>query len=410
MPKYWRKGNMNLENRTVILGVSASIAAYKMADVASALAKQKCDVHVIMTPNATEIIQPMTFSTLTGNNCITDTFDKTIQYNVAHVALAKKADILFIAPATADIIAKLAYGLADDMLTTTALACTCPKYIAPAMNTAMYNNPIVQHNLSVLKDYGWHVIAPDSGILACKDNGAGKLPQPDVLLDYIYREIAYEKDLTGKKILITAGPTHEAIDPVRYITNHSSGKMGYAIAYDAMLRGAEVTLVSGPTSLKPVPFVNFVPIQSAEDMAEAVLSAAPEQDVIIKAAAVADYTPKTTAAEKIKKDKGVPAIELKRTTDILKSLGEIKKANQFICGFSMETENLIENSRKKLEKKKIDMVVANNLRVSGAGFQGDTNVVTLITKNGNVALPLMPKSQVAHCILDAILEAQNGQQ
>ncbi|MGI6557351.1 MAG: bifunctional phosphopantothenoylcysteine decarboxylase/phosphopantothenate--cysteine ligase CoaBC [Pseudoramibacter sp.] len=401
---------MNLENRTVILGVSASIAAYKMADVASALAKQKCDVHVIMTPNATEIIQPMTFSTLTGNNCITDTFDKTIQYNVAHVALAKKADILFIAPATADIIAKLAYGLADDMLTTTALACTCPKYIAPAMNTAMYNNPIVQHNLSVLKDYGWHVIAPDSGILACKDNGAGKLPQPDVLLDYIYREIAYEKDLTGKKILITAGPTHEAIDPVRYITNHSSGKMGYAIAYDAMLRGAEVTLVSGPTSLKPVPFVNFVPIQSAEDMAEAVLSAAPEQDVIIKAAAVADYTPKTTAAEKIKKDKGVPAIELKRTTDILKSLGEIKKANQFICGFSMETENLIENSRKKLEKKKIDMVVANNLRVSGAGFQGDTNVVTLITKNGNVALPLMPKSQVAHCILDAILEAQNGQQ
>lgn len=401
---------MNLENRTVILGVSASIAAYKMADVASALAKQKCDVHVIMTPNATEIIQPMTFSTLTGNNCITDTFDKTIQYNVAHVALAKKADILFIAPATADIIAKLAYGLADDMLTTTALACTCPKYIAPAMNTAMYNNPIVQHNLSVLKDYGWHVIAPDSGILACKDNGAGKLPQPDVLLDYIYHEIAYEKDLTGKKILITAGPTCEAIDPVRYITNHSSGKMGYAIAYDAMLRGAEVTLVSGPTSLKPVPFVNFVPIQSAEDMAEAVLSAAPEQDVIIKAAAVADYTPKTMAAEKIKKDKGVPAIELKRTTDILKSLGEIKKANQFICGFSMETENLIENSRKKLEKKKIDMVVANNLRVSGAGFQGDTNVVTLITKNGNVALPLMPKSQVAHCILDAILEAQNGQQ
>lgn len=401
---------MNLENRTVILGVSASIAAYKMADVASALAKQKCDVHVIMTPNATEIIQPMTFSTLTGNNCITDTFDKTIQYNVAHVALAKKADILFIAPATADIIAKLAYGLADDMLTTTALACTCPKYIAPAMNTAMYNNPIVQHNLSVLKDYGWHVITPDSGILACKDNGAGKLPQPDVLLDYIYHEIAYEKDLTGKKILITAGPTHEAIDPVRYITNHSSGKMGYAIAYDAMLRGAEVTLVSGPTSLKPVPFVNFVSIQSAEDMAEAVLSAAPEQDVIIKAAAVADYTPKTMAAEKIKKDKGVPAIELKRTTDILKRLGEIKKAHQFICGFSMETENLIENSRKKLEKKKIDMVVANNLRVSGAGFQGDTNVVTLITKNGNVALPLMPKSQVAHCILDTILEAQNGQQ
>ena len=338
---------MNLENRTVILGVSASIAAYKMADVASALAKQKCDVHVIMTPNATEIIQPMTFSTLTGNNCITDTFDKTIQYNVAHVALAKKADLLFIAPATADIIAKLAYGLADDMLTTTALACTCPKYIAPAMNTAMYNNPIVQHNLSVLKDYGWHVITPDSGILACKDNGAGKLPQPDALLDYIYREIAYEKDLIGKKILITAGPTCEAIDPVRYITNHSSGKMGYAIAYDAMLRGAEVTLVSGPTSLKPVPFVNFVPIQSAEDMAEAVLSAAPEQDVIIKAAAVADYTPKTMAAEKIKKDKGVPAIELKRTTDILKRLGEIKKAHQFICGFSMETENLIENSRKK---------------------------------------------------------------
>ena len=396
---------MNLENRTVILGVSASIAAYKMADVASALAKQKCDVHVIMTPNATEIIQPMTFSTLTGNNCITDTFDKTIQYNVAHVALAKKADLLFIAPATADIIAKLAYGLADDMLTTTALACTCPKYIAPAMNTAMYNNPIVQHNLSVLKDYGWHVITPDSGILACKDNGAGKLPQPDALLDYIYREIAYEKDLIGKKILITAGPTCEAIDPVRYITNHSSGKMGYAIAYDAMLRGAEVTLVSGPTSLKPVPFVNFVPIQSAEDMAEAVLSAAPEQDVIIKAAAVADYTPKTMAAEKIKKDKGVPAIELKRTTDILKRLGEIKKAHQFICGFSMETKDLLANSTAKLQAKHADMIVANSLRTAGAGFGGDTNIVTLITPADETALPLLSKEETAVKILDRIAKA-----
>jgi phosphopantothenoylcysteine decarboxylase/phosphopantothenate--cysteine ligase len=397
---------MNLEHHTVILGISASIAAYKMADVASALAKQHCDVHVIMTPNATEIIRPMTFSTLTGNNCITDTFDKTVQYNVAHVALAKKAELLFIAPATANIIAKLAHGLADDMLTTTALACTCPKYIAPAMNTAMYNNPVVQHNLDILRQYGWHVISPDSGMLACKDVGAGKLPQPETLLDYIYREIAFPKDLQNKKVLVTAGPTCEAIDPVRYITNHSSGKMGYALAYDAMLRGADVTLVSGPTSLKPVPFVRFVPIQSAEDMAQAVLSAAPDQDIIIKAAAVADYTPKTTAPEKIKKQKGVPKIELKRSLDILKSLGESRKDNQFICGFSMETENLIENSRKKLLKKKIDMIVANDLRVRGAGFQGDTNVVTLITKNSEETLPLLSKAETAHRIFDTIIKLQ----
>ncbi|MGN0194819.1 MAG: bifunctional phosphopantothenoylcysteine decarboxylase/phosphopantothenate--cysteine ligase CoaBC [Pseudoramibacter sp.] len=395
---------MNLEHHTVILGISASIAAYKMADVASALAKQHCSVHVIMTPNATEIIRPMTFSTLTGNNCITDTFDKTVQYNVAHVALAKKAELLFIAPATANIIAKLAHGLADDMLTTTALACTCPKYIAPAMNTAMYNNPVVQDNLQILRQYGWHVIAPDSGILACKDVGAGKLPQPEDLLDYIYREIACPKDLQNKKVLVTAGPTCEAIDPVRYITNHSSGKMGYALAYDAMLRGAEVTLVSGPTHLKPVPFVHFVPVQSAEDMAKAVLSAAPDQDIIIKAAAVADYTPKTTAPEKIKKQKGVPNIELKRSLDILKALGESRTKSQFICGFSMETENLIENSRKKLLKKKIDMIVANDLRVSGAGFQGDTNVVTLITKSREQTLPLLSKSETAHCIFDTILD------
>ncbi len=397
---------MNLEHHTVILGISASIAAYKMADVASALAKQHCSVHVIMTPNATEIIRPMTFSTLTGNNCITDTFDKTVQYNVAHVALAKKAELLFIAPATANIIAKLAHGIADDMLTTTALACTCPKYIAPAMNTAMYNNPIVQHNLQILKQYGWHVISPDSGILACKDVGAGKLPQPEALLDYIYREIAYSKDLQNKKVLVTAGPTCEAIDPVRYITNHSSGKMGYALAYDAMLRGADVTLVSGPTHLKPVPFVHFVPIKSAEDMAQAVLAAAPDQDIIIKAAAVADYTPKTTAPEKIKKQKGVPHIELKRTLDILKALGESKTEGQFICGFSMETENLIENSRKKLLKKKIDMIVANNLRVQGAGFQGDTNVVTLITKANEQTLPLLSKAETAHRIFDTIIKAQ----
>lgn len=395
---------MNLENKTVILGISASIAAYKMADVASALAKQHCDVHTIMTSNATEIIAPLTFATLTGHNCITDTFDKTVNYNVAHVALAKQADVLLIAPATANIIAKLAHGLADDMLTTTALACTCPKLIAPAMNTAMYTNPVVQRNIEQLRRDGWTVIDPDSGILACKDIGAGKLPQPETLLDFIYPHIACPRDLSGKKILITAGPTREAIDPVRYISNHSSGKMGYALARAAMLRGAEVTLVSGPTHLAAVPFVDTVPVTSAEEMYNAVISQFPAQDIIIKAAAVADYTPAQTAADKIKKKDGDLAIPLKRTHDIIGTLGTQKKPNQFICGFSMETRDLIANSRKKLAQKNLDMIVANNLRVEGAGFSGNTNVVTLITRDQEEALPLMSKDDVAHAILSFILK------
>ncbi len=395
---------MNLENKTVILGISASIAAYKMADVASALAKQHCDVHTIMTPNATKIIAPLTFATLTGHNCITDTFDKTVNYNVAHVALAKQADVLLIAPATANIIAKLAHGLADDMLTTTALACTCPKLIAPAMNTAMYTNPVVQRNIEQLRRDGWTVIDPDSGILACKDIGAGKLPQPETLLDFIYPHIACPRDLSGKKILITAGPTREAIDPVRYISNHSSGKMGYALARAAMLRGAEVTLVSGPTHLAAVPFVDTVPVTSAEEMYNAVISQFPAQDIIIKAAAVADYTPAQTAADKIKKKDGDLAIPLKRTHDIIGTLGTQKKPNQFICGFSMETRDLIANSRKKLAQKNLDMIVANNLRVEGAGFSGNTNVVTLITRDQEEALPLMSKDDVAHAILSFILK------
>lgn len=395
---------MNLENKTVILGISASIAAYKMADVASALAKQHCDVHTIMTPNATEIIAPLTFATLTGHNCITDTFDKTVNYNVAHVALAKQADVLLIAPATANIIAKLAHGLADDMLTTTALACTCPKLIAPAMNTAMYTNPVVQRNIEQLRWDGWTVIDPDSGILACKDIGAGKLPQPETLLDFIYPHIAFPRDLSGKKILITAGPTREAIDPVRYISNHSSGKMGYALARAAMLRGAEVTLVSGPTHLAAVPFVDTVPVTSAEEMYNAVISQFPTQDIVIKAAAVADYTPAQTAADKIKKKDGDLAIPLKRTHDIIGTLGTQKKPNQFICGFSMETRDLIANSRKKLAQKNLDMIVANNLRVEGAGFSGNTNVVTLITRDQEEALPLMSKDDVAHAILSFILK------
>lgn len=395
---------MNLKNKTVILGISASIAAYKMADVASALAKQHCAVHTIMTPNATEIITPLTFATLTGHNCITDTFDKTVNYNVAHVSLARQADVLLIAPATANVIAKLAHGLADDMLTTTTLACTCPKLIAPAMNTAMYTNPVVQRNIEQLRRDGWTVIDPDSGVLACKDVGAGKLPQPETLLDFIYPHIACPRDLTDKKILITAGPTCEAIDPVRYISNHSSGKMGYALARAAMLRGAEVTLVSGPTHLPAVPFVDTIPVVSAEEMYDAVVSRFPMQDIVIKAAAVADYTPVQTADDKIKKKNGDFAIPLRRTCDIIGTLGAQKKPNQFICGFSMETRDLVANSRKKLAKKNLDMIVANNLRVEGAGFSGNTNVVTLITRNQEEALPLMSKDEVAHAILSFILK------
>ncbi|MDO4289488.1 MAG: bifunctional phosphopantothenoylcysteine decarboxylase/phosphopantothenate--cysteine ligase CoaBC [Eubacterium sp.] len=396
---------MNLKNKTVILGVTGSIAAYKMANVASALAKWGCDVHVIMTPNATEIIAPMTFSTLTGHNCIVDTFDKTINYNVAHVSLAKSADVLMIAPATANVIAKLAHGLADDMLTTTALACTCKKIVSPAMNTNMFHNPIVQDNIETLRRYGFEIVAPDSGVLACKDVGDGKLPKEEVLIDHILREIACEKDLLGKKVLITAGPTCEAMDPVRFITNHSSGKMGYALAKNCMLRGAEVTLVSGPTALAPVPFVDNVAVFSAQDMFDAVTSRSQDQDIIIKAAAVADYTPETYSDDKVKKKEGgAMSITMKRTPDILAWLGEHRRPGQFLCGFSMETRDLLENSRAKLQRKNVDMIVANNLKVAGAGFGGDTNVVTLITAEGADPLPIQSKETLAAAIMDTILE------
>lgn len=394
---------MMLKGKTVLLGVTGSIAAYKIANLASMLVKLHCNVHVIMTKNATNFINPITFETLTNNRCIVDTFDRNFQYNVEHVSLAKQADVMMIAPASANVIAKLSHGLADDMLTTTALACTCKKIVAPAMNTQMYNNPITQDNLKTLVGYGFEVIEPASGYLACGDQGAGKMPEPEVLLDYILKEIACEKDMTGMNVLITAGPTQESLDPVRYITNHSTGKMGYALATCAMLRGAKVTLVTGPTNLKRPPFVNVVEIKSAQEMFDAVTCRADEQDVIIKAAAVADYTPAVVSDEKVKKADGELQIDLKRTQDILKHLGEHKKANQFLCGFSMETENMLENSRKKLTKKNLDMIVANNLKVAGAGFGTDTNVVTLITKDSELELDIMSKTDVANRILDEIM-------
>lgn len=394
---------MMLKGKTVLLGVTGSIAAYKIANLASMLVKLHCNVHVIMTKNATNFINPITFETLTNNRCIVDTFDRNFQYNVEHVSLAKQADVMMIAPASANVIAKLSHGLADDMLTTTALACTCKKIVAPAMNTQMYNNPITQNNLKTLAGYGFEVIEPASGYLACGDQGAGKMPEPEVLLDYILKEIACEKDMTGMNVLITAGPTQESLDPVRYITNHSTGKMGYALATCAMLRGAKVTLVTGPTNLKRPPFVNVVEIKSAQEMFDAVTCRADEQDVIIKAAAVADYTPAVVSDEKVKKADGELQIDLKRTQDILKHLGEHKKANQFLCGFSMETENMLENSRKKLTKKNLDMIVANNLKVAGAGFGTDTNVVTLITKDSELELDIMSKTDVANRILDEIM-------
>ena len=394
---------MMLKGKTVLLGVTGSIAAYKIANLASMLVKLHCNVHVIMTKNATNFINPITFETLTNNRCIVDTFDRNFQYNVEHVSLAKQADVMMIAPASANVIAKLSHGLADDMLTTTALACTCKKIVAPAMNTQMYNNPITQDNLKTLAGYGFEVIEPASGYLACGDQGAGKMPEPEVLLDYILKEIACEKDMTGMNVLITAGPTQESLDPVRYITNHSTGKMGYALATCAMLRGAKVTLVTGPTNLKRPPFVNVVEIKSAKEMFDAVTSYGDEQDVIIKAAAVADYTPAVVSDEKVKKADGELQIDLKRTQDILKHLGEHKKANQFLCGFSMETENMLENSRKKLTKKNLDMIVANNLKVAGAGFGTDTNVVTLITKDSELELDIMSKTDVANRILDEIM-------
>ena len=397
-----------LEGKTVLLGVTGSIAAYKIASLASALKKRHADVHVLMTENATNFINPITFETLTGNKCLVDTFDRNFQFQVEHVSIAKKADVVMIAPASANVIGKLAHGIADDMLTTTIMACKCKKFISPAMNTNMFENPVVQDNLKILEHYGYEVIAPASGYLACGDTGAGKMPEPETLLAYIERETACEKDLKGKKILVTAGPTQEAIDPVRYITNHSSGKMGYAIAKTAMLRGADVTLVSGRTAIEPPMFVNLVPVVTAKDMYEAVTSVSDEQDIIIKAAAVADYRPAKVSDETVKKSEGQMSIELERTDDILKYLGEHKPTGQFLCGFSMETQNVIENSRAKLVKKNLDMVAANNVKVEGAGFQGDTNVLTLITREEEISLPLMTKEGAAGRLLDKILEMTAG--
>ncbi|MBP5324025.1 MAG: bifunctional phosphopantothenoylcysteine decarboxylase/phosphopantothenate--cysteine ligase CoaBC [Pseudobutyrivibrio sp.] len=393
-----------LKGKCVVLGVTGSIAAYKIANLASALVKLGADVNVIMTKNATNFINPITFETLTSNKCLVDTFDRNFQFNVEHVALAKRADIFMVAPASANVIAKMAHGIADDMLTTTILAAKCKKLVSPAMNTNMFENQIVQDNLKILEKYGFEIINPASGYLACGDTGAGKMPEPDVLLAYILREIGHEHDLAGKRVLITAGPTEEAIDPVRFITNHSTGKMGYAIAKVAMERGAQVTLVSGPVAIEPPMFVDVVNIKSAAEMAEAVKSRAADSDIIIKSAAVADYRPRNVATEKIKKKDGEDSsIALERTEDILSYLGEHRREGQFICGFSMETENMFENSKKKLEKKKVDMIVANNLRTQGAGFGTDTNVVTLITKDEARELPIMSKDDVAQAIFDKIL-------
>lgn len=394
-----------LTGKTVVLGISGSIAAYKIAYLASALKKLHADVEVIMTENATQFITPVTFESLTGNKCLVDTFDRNFKFSVEHIALAKRADIFMLAPATANVIAKVAHGLADDMLTTTFLACKCPKYISPAMNTQMFENPITQDNLKICQSYGMHVIQPACGYLACGDTGAGKMPEPEELLDHIIHEIAYPKNLTGKKILVTAGPTREALDPVRFLTNHSTGKMGYAIARVAAAGGAEVTLVTGPTEIKKPGFVKVVPIESAREMYEAVTAASEEQDAIIKAAAVADYRPAHVSDEKIKKKDGDElSISVERTDDILAYLGSHKKPGQFLCGFSMETEHMLENSRKKLEKKNLDMIVANNLKVAGAGFGTDTNIVTLITKAGERQLEKMSKEQVADKLLDAIFQ------
>lgn len=393
-----------LKGKTVVLGVTGGIAAYKIASLASMLVKQHADVQVIMTENATNFITPTTFETLTGNKCLIDTFDRNFQFQVEHVALAKRADIFMIAPATANVIAKVAHGLADDMLTTTFLACKKPKYIVPAMNTQMYENPITQDNLDICRRYGMHVVEPASGYLACGDTGAGKMPEPELLMEYIMQELAFEKDMAGKKVLVTAGPTREAIDPVRYITNHSTGKMGYAIAQAAARRGAEVTLVSGPVNLKAPLGVKLVPVTSAGEMFQAVTEASSRQDVIIKAAAVADYRPKHVGTEKTKKKDGDMNLEMERTDDILAWLGTHRQPDQVLCGFSMETENMLENSQAKLEKKHVDMIVANNLKTAGAGFGTDTNVVTIITKEGAEELAMMTKEQVAHQLLNRIMD------
>ncbi len=397
-----------LKGKTVILGVTGSIAAYKIANLTSMLVKMHCDVYVIMTQNATNFINPITFETLTNHKTLVDTFDRNFNYNIEHVSLAKKADVVLIAPASANVIGKIAGGIADDMLTTTVMACRCKKIISPAMNTGMYENPILQDNLKKLKHFGYEIIEPDTGILACKDVGAGKMPSEQVLLQHILREIRFEKDMTGRRVVVTAGPTKEAIDPVRYITNHSTGKMGYAIANVAAQRGAEVVLITGETSIEKPPFVRTIEVVSAEDMFNAVVDTVEENtgndDIVIMSAAVADYTPANVADEKIKKADGAGNIELKRTKDILKYLGENRRGRQFLCGFSMETENMLENSRKKLQNKNIDMIVANNLKVAGAGFGTDTNIITVITKNETEELPIMSKDEAAIRILDKILE------
>ena len=391
-----------LQGKTVVLGVTGSIAAYKIASLASKLVKLHADVHVLMTQNATNFITPITFETLTGNKCLIDTFDRNFQFDVAHVSLAKKADVMLIAPASANVIGKIANGIADDMLTTTVMASTAPVLISPAMNTHMYENPIVQDNLQKLERFGYKIIAPAVGMLACHDVGAGKMPEPEMLLDWILREIACKKDLQGKKILVTAGPTQEAVDPVRYLTNHSTGKMGYALARCAMLRGADVTLVTGPTAITPPPFVQTVAVTSAEEMYQEVTKRAATAAAIIMAAAVADYRPATVSAEKQKKQAGDAVLPLSRTKDILAYLGEHKPAGQFLCGFSMETQHMLENSRAKLKRKHLDMICANNLKVAGAGFGTDTNVETLIQAQKEQELPLQSKEAVGHAILDVI--------
>ena len=395
-----------LEGKTVILGVTGSIAAYKIASLASMLKKQRADVQVIMTANATNFINPITFETLTGNKCLVDTFDRNFQYSVEHVALAKRAMAFLIAPASANVIAKVAHGLADDMLTTTFLACQCPKIIAPAMNTRMYENPILQDNLKICEGYGMEVITPADGYLACGDTGAGKMPEPEELFDYILKAAACEKDLAGRRVLVTAGATMEAVDPVRYLTNHSTGKMGCAVAKAAALRGAQVTLVAAHMEVPAPRFVKLVPVKSAAEMFEAVTSLSGDQDIIVKAAAVADYRPAEVADEKVKKKDGDLSICLERTEDILAWLGEHRREGQFLCGFSMETQNMLENSRAKLGKKHLDMIVANNLKVAGAGFGVDTNVVTFIAGDRELELPMLTKEEVAHRLLDFILEEQ----
>lgn len=397
-----------LTGKTVVLGVTGSIAAYKIANLASMLVKLHADVHVIMTQNATNFINPITFETLTSNKCLVDTFDRNFQFNVEHVALAKRADIFMVAPASANVIGKIANGIADDMLTTTIMACKAPKYIAPAMNTNMFENAIVQDNIEKLKRFGYGIIVPATGYLACGDTGAGKLPSEEVLLSYILKELHYEKDMQGKKVLVTAGPTMEAMDPVRFISNHSTGKMGYAIARCAMERGAEVTLITGQTAIEKPPFVKVIPVVSAADMFEAVKEQYADMDYIVKAAAVADYTPEHVAPDKMKKSDADMSVSLVRTVDILKYIGEHRKPGQVICGFAMETKDLLENATKKLTSKNVDMIAANNLKVAGAGFGTDTNVITLIRKDETKELPILSKEEAAKVILDEMMEL--GQQ